>query len=398
MEKEKFREFLIRISLVVLGSLVFYLAHPNVLVKSGIGFLGFFIYLPVFMLVSRCSFRNVWLYGGLYGFLSYLFFAFWLTKYHFLTLVLVCFLYFVYCAVFFVLLKFAEWTLAGNWRIPAFLFIACAYEYLKTLGFLGFSYGVSAYTQWKFIPFIQIAGTGGVFALNLIIILPDVIIWNFFESGRGQCRSLIRGKRGLFVGLSAWCVLFAANLLYGWHEMSVRSFEADRAETVKVIAVQNNETPWKNGLEEHKKNVSNLIEITKEALQKNPDADFVVWPETSVAPSIIHHFYSMKDMGRLNLVVNLLNYINSRKQVFVIGNAHEEYEDENKKIFNNALVFVPRENTFPPEPEMYTKIHLVPVSESFPFEKQFPHIYKKLLQGNTHFWEEGKEYKVFTQK
>jgi apolipoprotein N-acyltransferase len=41
-------------------------------------------------------------------------------------------------------------------------------------------------------------------------------------------------------------------------------------------------------------------------------------------------------------------------------------------------------------------MHLVPFTEYFPFEKQFPALYQGLLNGDTHMWEPGKEARVFT--
>jgi len=44
---------------------------------------------------------------------------------------------------------------------------------------------------------------------------------------------------------------------------------------------------------------------------------------------------------------------------------------------------------------IYRKLHLVPFTEHFPYEKQFPAIHRALVNADTHFWEKGTEAKVF---
>jgi apolipoprotein N-acyltransferase len=43
----------------------------------------------------------------------------------------------------------------------------------------------------------------------------------------------------------------------------------------------------------------------------------------------------------------------------------------------------------------YRKLHLVPFTEHFPYEKQFPWVYNALKNADTHFWEKGKDPTVF---
>jgi apolipoprotein N-acyltransferase len=61
--------------------------------------------------------------------------------------------------------------------------------------------------------------------------------------------------------------------------------------------------------------------------------------------------------------------------------------------YNAALLFENGKIT-----EIYRKMHLVPFTEHFPYEKLFPAFYRLLLRSDTHFWEKGEEATVFNIK
>ncbi len=416
---KKTNRYLYCFVLSILASLIFYLANPNSFVKTGIGLFGFLIYLPVFFIVRKADFKTVWFFGGLYGSLSYGLYAFWLHNFNSWGLFLACFCYFYIMAFLFLLLKILNKLFVKNaWLVQVLLI--CVYEYIKTLGFLGFSYGVSAYTQWQNIYFIQICDLIGVFGLNFFIIFPSSLLYNFIdkrgmrkelfdedqiENGIGKISSLshyakkekalkFTSLRLTFICFVLWLISIISIYIYGYVDIkSQKTYQS-----VKVLAVQNNEDPWKNGIDEYAKNIQNSKDLTEEAFELNPDIDFVLWSETSVVPSILYHYYKIQDTRRFNLVYSLLNYIENKDAVFVIGNGHKEDYDGGKKLYNSVQVYLPGQNVIPPEPDLYFKKHLVPLSESFPYKKQFPLIYKILSSGNNHLWENGVEYKVFNYK
>jgi apolipoprotein N-acyltransferase len=89
-----------------------------------------------------------------------------------------------------------------------------------------------------------------------------------------------------FICGALWLALFTASYIYGISVMG--KFNSSRF--VTIAAIQNNESPWKNGIEEYSRNVNKLIQLTEEAQSLSNEIDFVVWPETAVAPSIIYNY------------------------------------------------------------------------------------------------------------
>jgi apolipoprotein N-acyltransferase len=391
------KPILIQILLVIAGSVFFALANPGFLFPKGISFFAWFMYVPVFMLVHRSSYKTVWLWGGLYGVAAYCLYTSWLAAFSFIGMIAVCFEYFVLCSILFLVLKSAE-TFCGRYAWIVQWLIFCAYEYSKTLGFTGFSYGVSAYTQWENIPLIQCSAIAGVWGLTALIDFCSAWIYRVLRdcSGGFSLEKVSAGIKRYGVYLCIWGICLSAALIYGI--ISIKSKSNETGKYVKVCAVQNNTDPWKGGVAAYERDTGTLMNITQQALVKDRDIQIVVWPETAVVPSIILQYNLRKDRKRFDIIDSVLKYIDGQNAVFVIGNFHSV--DRGKKYYddyNCAFVFNPRINVIPPDPEIYAKIHLVPFTESFPYAKQFPRIYKLLLNGDTHLWSAGTKRTVFKQ-
>jgi len=405
--------FFSKIVLLIISSLLFWLARPNIFFEDGLGFLAWINYLPVLFLIKKSHLSESLIYGAGYGVISYGLFGYWLQAFHPLGLIIVCIGYMLICSLLFFILKYADQICIKNGWLLQF-FIICGYEYIKTLGFFGISYGVTAYTQWKCIYLIQICSLTGLFGLNLIVIFPSAFLYSIIYKSKEKNRLLnsvdsarkshisayVLKEKALAVtslrlttvcGL-IWLMIFISSLIYGFSVLK----DNPKYEEVTVAAIQNNESPWKNGIEEYSRNVKNLIQLTEEAQSLSTDIDFIIWPETAVAPSIIYNYDYGTDVRRFMLISQLLNFIDENNAVFVIGNSHEvDFKGAEKIRYNSALVFESAKNVHPPEPGIYSKIKLVPFTESFPMKHVFPMLYVKLLNGNSHMWEKGDEYTVF---
>lgn len=396
------KKLLTDISLLFLIIILFSLSQPNILSVQGMPILAYFIYLPLFLLVRRLPWKTVWLYGFLCGVGCYCLFTYWLATFHPMGISVISALYGFQFLIVFPLLKGA--ALLGKkrgWLLQ--WLVLCAYEYLKTTGFAGFHYGLTAYTHWRWTVLIQCADIGGVWLLNALITFPSAWISSFFvpafEGNTPDFKAVnfISFIKKSFIPISLWACFFVSAIIYGL----VVQKDYTAYETKKAALLQTNTDPWVGGYEAYKRDLSTLIKLSNDAISNNPDIDFVVWPETAFVPRIEWHYKHRYNQDTFSLVNRLLEYLDTASVPHVIGSDYgiDGYTRSGTYDivdYNAVLLFKPGENVLPPKPDKYLKMHLVPFTEFFPYEKYFPKIYELLLNGDTHMWEPGTTAEVFT--
>ena len=90
--------------------------------------------------------------------------------------------------------------------------------------------------------------------------------------------------------------------IFGFYTINNHKKNAQNYNYVNVVAVQNNEDPWKNGLIEYSKNIRNLKNLTEETFDFYNQIDFVIWPETAVVPPILTYYQGGKDKKRQEVI------------------------------------------------------------------------------------------------
>jgi len=420
MQNENIKRIPHCLFLLLSASLLFAISNPNILIKQGLSYTAWVMYVPYFFLIKKASLKNSWLYSGLYGLLSVFFYGSWLYNYNPVCLYLALVIAFIGLSLLGLFLKLLEGLFKKEvWFIWALSL--SAFEYVRSLGFFGFHYGLAAYTQWKMTILLQSLSLFGPFGLNLIIVFSSAIIFAFLSKiedkrilqkksiednvhydGASYVNYVSENQKLLkntslklpLITAGIWLCLFMFILIYGG--LSLKKNE--ECKTIKVAAIQHNDDPESNGLDNYHESLQALIQLTDQALEINPDIDIVLWPETAFVPSVMYHYSQSGNKDRQKLVNHLLNYIDSRNPVFIIGNQHIALDKSQgqKNYYNSALLFKGGENVIPPDPQIYSKIKLVPVSEYFPYEKFMPHVYKAILNRNKFFWTQGKELKLLS--
>ena len=412
------KDIFINLILIITGAFLFAFSNPNPLVKQGFSLTAWIMYVPLFFIIKRSSLKICWLYTGLYGMLSVAAYAYWLYNYDPLCLYIALPIAFLGTAILGLLLKSVEKLFVKNAWLVQFLILS-TFDYLRTLGFLGMHYGLAAYTQWNLPVIIQSVKIFGVYGLNAFVIFSSVLVFAFLSKIQDKKKNLhtVVSDNKLYDGASyvnyvseneklmanaslknpvialcIWAALFLLMLIYGAVCLKIN----ENYETVTVAAIQHNDNPQDNGIENYSESLQTLIKLTDEALEINPEIKVVLWPETAFVPSVLYHANTEGLSDRKKLAEFLLNYVKSRSPAFIIGNQHivTNKNESGKKYYNAAILFENQSGGLPSEKDIYSKIKLVPFSEYFPYQKYFPHIYKSLLEKEKFFWTPGDQIKI----
>ncbi|HEC62400.1 MAG TPA: apolipoprotein N-acyltransferase [bacterium] len=387
MEKppKRTRAVIIDLLLLLASALIFTLSFPSFAYKWGFFPLAYLALIPVFLVVHRAGWLRTALYGTFFGYFSYVGYNYWLATFHPLTLAIVPPIYSIYFAFLFPLFKLAD-KLFPRYGYLLQTSIWVSFEFFKVQGFLGYAYGIIGYSQYPFRSLIGLAAVTGVWGISLLVVFPSAFLGNALKGGAASLVTDLKRQRPVLVG---YLLVFAGVIVYGQLSMS----RLDEARQWKVALVQQNVDPWKGGYSAYERSFSILTRLSTAAAREDPD--IIIWSETSFVPAIDWHTRYRTDRTAYNLVKRLRDYLSSQEIPFVIGNddgqmIKDEFGRE-VRVDYNATVLWDQGGIV----QTYRKIHLVPFTESFPFRKTMPGIYKWLKEADTHFWEKGKEFTVF---
>ena len=388
---------------LTISAFIYAMAFPGFMIPEGLGFIAFFALIPVFAVIRHTSWKHVWWMGFLFGFVFYLFFAYWLKSFHALAIILIPVIKAFEMMLCFVALKAAD-SFFKRFGYIVQAVIWTAYAYLSESWFAGFSYGNIAYAFYKYTPFVQIADITGLWGIVFLALLPQPFLGRYladlFRSAAPCFKEYIR-KNIVFV--IVYALLMILTFVYGAVKTSEwRNKEPDRV--WDVVAVQHNHDSWKGGYVTYLRNFNNLRLYTTEALSAT-EPDIVIWSETAFVPSVAWHTsYSIEGSGyetTAKLVDEFVSFGENLGVPLLTGNPEGVIADPslppiledgttNRIDYNTVILFDDGEIK-----ETYRKQHLVPFTEYFPYEKQLPWLYNLLLANDYNWWLEGDESVVF---
>ena len=259
---------------VLFSALLFALALPNEIFQEGFWPLGLVALVPLYKaLKGSKSFRQASLYGAVFGAACHALTSYWLFFYKDFAFWTLGTTTLAYSIVFAVAACYGYFVLEETphaYRPFIFALGWVSLEFLKSRGFLGYPWGLLAYSQSS-VPFLlQTADLMGVYGISFILSLASAVLAELLAKPRLWTRQIL--VLGLIVCLA---------LGYGLFRMGSN---IPVAKHFRAALVQQNTDPWISGeLTALESNVA----LARKALSKQPDGkgqacDLIIFSETSL--------------------------------------------------------------------------------------------------------------------
>ena len=321
---------------------------------------------PLLIALRGKSIRRSFYLGTLAGLVYYLCTIYWVYHsmyvYGHLPLyvsILILFLLCLYLAVYVGLFSMIFSYLSDNSRVPSGLLapvIWVTLEYIRTYALTGYPWAVLGYTQYKFLPMIQIADITGVYGISFLIVAVNGAVFDLtaLRAGTQNIMPRVSGRPLIIVNV-VLAMVIGMSLIYGVNKLD----NGGSNRKVKISIVQGNipqDKKWDYKFQ--REVIDTYKKMTMKISSDNPD--LVIWPETAV-PFIFNKDVLLtreitsfqKDLG-----INLLFGAITAK--------------DNSRLANSAILLSHDQNAF----SIYDKMHLVPYGEYVPLRRFLPFIDK----------------------
>jgi apolipoprotein N-acyltransferase len=390
----------------LLSALLYALALPSFAAAGGLAPIAWVCLVPLFVVLELVPYRRGIFYGTAAGVLATMLVNYWLGTFHLLSLQF---------ATVVALLEYAAFMAAALWIAkrarPGARFIVLpaawtVFDWLRSLGFLGYPWGMIGTSQYAAPLVTQTASIGGVWMVSFLVLLVNGVAAGTITD------ALQRTRRGRAASLSLFACFVVA---FGWAQwrlstagardtdvqgrpsawMRGRPTRTDAdgspAGSVRMALVQQNSDPRKN---DYAETWQTLRRLSEGALAEQPD--LLVWSETAFVPNI-RRWGAMApdDHPYAALVHELLEWQKGTGVWLLTGNddydLREGPDGEERIDYNASILFSPSGERV----ETYHKIRLVPFTEHFPWKEQLPGLYALLLRFDVHLWEPGSRRVVF---
>lgn len=402
---------ILQIFYIFFSSLLMFFALPNEFNYFGSPFTGILALIPLYMVYSSLkNHRQAFGLFFLHGSLTHLFSSFWLAYFKNFALITLGASAFgtglIEGAMGFIFYlpsmkdrnslrhySTQEGAIRNLVKILWFASTWTLYEWIKSIGFLGYPWATLSSCMYRLRILAQIADITGTYGISFItcfltaLISEGIILWyNIRKSQKPQ--NIIFSYA---CAACLWGALALVSFAYGLYQYLI---PRTPVKYLNTVLVQQNADPWKMASDEESILLSQRItdEQIQKASEENTEIDLAVWSEGCLKynfPGSLNYYKYSPDENPL------IPYIQKKQIPFIFGAPYSEYIDGERENFNSAILF-DEKGEFR---GAYGKIHLVPMAESIPFS-QIPAVktfMKKVLKISAG-WTPGNQYVYFKIK
>ena len=410
---------------VLLSAALFAFSFPSALRLDGIGLLAWISIVPLLLVLIKAKPTMAVFYGVVFGTLQALIINYWHGTYDYVTLHLITIAFVVEFLLFMIALVLLI-KLSGKWGFLIVPAAWVAFDYVRSIGILGYPWGIIGTTQYRLLPLIQIASIAGVWGINFVVLLGNAAIawalaasaleWRWIGSNPTSSRSIALGQKSPFGKLQAaigkliphpealfpvavFTVVFSVSIAAGTAILLTvrhRVYRQPGVDSATVVLLQQNTDPRKH---EYKENFEKLMELTDRALMELPAVpDLVAWPEGGFKLDIRYWSTPERENSYWGRVVrSFLDYQRDLGTWLVTGTQDHKMVlnpegDRIRRNFNSSVLLDGRGEIS----GFYHKINLVPFSEYFPLDKEkYAGLYEMFQKYDISDWGIGEQRYVY---
>ncbi len=358
--------------------------------RFDLSFVAWFAFLPFFFSIKG----RTWLQGFKLGFLVGVFFfvgtIYWLVNVilpgvnpiiGYLGIIFLIFYLALYFGIFGVVFSLYN----SKMFFTSILFFPAAWvilEYIRMHMFTGFGWVSLGYSQYLYLPIIQIADIASVYGISFIVMAANISIFKIISLYKNKENHY---KKEIGKIILAFGIILVAVYFYGLYRLNVRSDQ----EKIRVSLVQAN-IPLKDTWDKSRYDgiLKRHFELTRKALKDSPD--LIIWPESAIS------YHLDRSLAYQEELKGLLSFINGNKITLLSGIISFEQGIQNTegkiredKYYNSAVLFSKNASVL----ASYDKIHLVPFGEYMPLRDRIPILAEFVPMDD---FNQGQEFTIFS--
>jgi apolipoprotein N-acyltransferase len=251
-------------------------------------------------------------------------------------------------------------------RLPA-LFIAPIFwvciEFMRSYALTGFPWSSVGYSQYRFLPLIQISDITGIYGISFLILAVNGFIADLLLIRKRLKEMPLFPLSYFMAGAALLIVLMIATLGYGFWRLNQERVGKD----LTISVIQGNIEQDKKWEPLFQNNVIDIYTVlSEEALKEHPS--LIIWPETAVP------FLFGSDTANTERLVQFQKQTGTS---LLFGAVMAKKQAAEFSDLTNSAILLDKEGK---KSYVYDKIHLVPFGEYVPLRK-FLFFVDKLVVG-----------------
>ena len=333
-----------RVIVSVVFGVLLSLAFP----RAGLHWIAWFALAPLMYYVYRLSWRQVLVCGTAFGIGFFGSLLYWIAIFGKLPWLALSIFQTAFVVGFVVAAKLIGSRLESWGRLILLPALWVVFEWMRSLGPLGFTWGDIGYSQYEVLPVVQVASLTGIWGVSFILALSNSALASLMTARKRSCGLGTAYAQVLVAGLVVLTVV-----VFG--SVSVCRPPDRGGQRIRAAVVQGNINQDADQDDRYRERTWRTYHtMTLSAAEE--DAELVIWPETVVPgcagsdPYIQRRLAELADDAEAYLLVGGLD------------------EDDEGRQYNSAFLVAPGAGIL----GRYSKVHLVPFGEYVPARRYMP--------------------------